>query len=96
MLVIPTLGTNSPPWVPSDPEDHSGDRQANQRIGYIRSEGNEDGAAHDAEAHQGIDPRVVPIRYERCAVEAAPSTRPNDSGDEIAAEADQSRNSKRE
>ena len=58
--------------------------------------GTQDGAAHDAEAHEGIDPRVAPIGYQRCAVEVPTSTRPNDSGDEIAAEADQSRNSERE
>src|SRR5579862_3208794 len=86
--VLPVDGL---PGVPGDLEDHSGDRETDQRIRDRCAERDDCRAGDDAERDEGIDARVVPIGDQGGTVKAFPAAQPDSRGDLVSDEPDDAR-----
>ena len=79
---------DDPPGVPGDLQDDEGDREADDRVGDLRAERDDDRAGDDAERDEAVDAGVVAVGDQRRAVEPATAAQPHLGGDLVAEEAD--------
>src|SRR6266545_8142484 len=72
------------PGVPGDLEDHERDREADQRVGDLDAEPDDERAGNDAEADQGIDASMIAVGDERRAPQPPPRPEPDAGRDLVA------------
>ncbi len=88
--VLPVDGL---PRVPGDLEDHSGNREADKRIGDRSAERDDGRAGDNAKGDERVDARVVPISDQGGAVKALSPAQPDSRGDLVPDESDDTRSS---
>jgi hypothetical protein len=78
-LVNVASAPHGTPGIPSDPENHEGDPEANQRVSHRRTEGNGTRTCDHGEAHVGVCASVIAIGDQRGTREPLSSPRPDAS-----------------
>ena len=76
------------PGVPGDLEDHEGDREADDRVGDLRAERDDDRARDDGERDEAVDAGVVSVGGHRRAPEPPPRRQAHPRRELVADKAD--------
>jgi hypothetical protein len=89
--VVVVVAGDRAPQVPSDAQDHDRDRQADQGVGDVEAERDDDRARDDREADEPVNASVVSVGDERGTVEAGAGAQAHLGRDLVADEADDRR-----
>ena len=84
------VGTDRLPRVPGDAQDHGGDGEADERVGYRHAECDGCGGGDDGERDVGVGARVVAVSDQGGRLEALTGARADLRGDPVAQVADRS------